>query len=186
MVSKPKSEGVPPGPPEEPVAAEALPGAAPPAELPEEALAEARQEAAHYRDRWMRAVAELDNFKKWMYRERDEWSSRRTAEIMEEVLRVRDDFERALSHSPAAADPVMDGVRLVYRHLVELCERHGVQPIEAKGQAFDPELHDAVLQVERPDLPPHTVVDVALPGYRRGERALRAARVVVARSAARE
>lgn len=158
-------------------------GSAPPAEVPEEALAEARQEAAHYRDRWMRAAAELENFKKWMFRDREDWDARRTAEIFEELLRVRDDFERALAHAPEQPDPVMDGVRLVHRHLVELFERFGVTPIDAVGLPFDPELHDAVLQVERLDVAPHTVVDVALPGYLVGDRVLRHAQVVVSRPA---
>ena len=158
------------------------PGALP-AELPEEALRMAREERDLYRDRWMRAAAELENFKKRTYRERDEWRERRTAEIFEDFLRLRDDFERALAFAPAADDdPVASGFRLVYRHLVEFCERFGVAPFEAVGRKFDPELHDAILQVPRGDLPPDTVVEVALPGYRMGERVLRHAQVVVSRA----
>ena len=155
-----------------------------PAEIPEEALREAREEAALYRDRWMRAAADLENFRKLMLREREEWALRRTAEMFEGILRVRDDFERALAHVENPSDPLVAGVQLVYRHLVDFCERHGVQPVEALGQPFDPELHDAILQVERKDVAPNTVVDVAVSGYRMGERVLRHAQVVVSKASA--
>jgi len=149
-------------------------------ELSEEGLPAAQEEAALYRDRWLRAAAELENFKRRTQREREEWTDRRTAEIFEGLLRVRDDFERALGHAADTNDdPVLAGVRLVYRRLVEFCERHGVTPIVALGQPFDPALHDALLQVRRADVPPDTVVEVALPGYRLGERVLRHAQVVV-------
>lgn len=156
------------------------PGAAVPAEIPEEALAAAREEAAEYRDRWMRSAAELENFKKRTYREREEWRERRTAEIFEDLLRLRDDFERAVAHAGGdSEDPVLAGFKLVYRHLVEFCDRHGVKQFEAAGTRFDPEMHDAILRVSRPDLAPGTVADVALPGYLLGDKVLRHAQVVV-------
>jgi molecular chaperone GrpE len=152
----------------------------PPAEIPEEALAAARQEAAEFKDRWVRSVAEFENFKKRTYREREEWSVRRTAEVFEDFLRIRDDFERSLAHLPEESqDPLTSGYRLLYRHVVEFCERHGVKQFDARGSVFDPELHDAILQVPRGDVPPGQVVDVALPGYMLGERVLRHAQVVV-------
>ncbi|MBI5835618.1 MAG: nucleotide exchange factor GrpE [Candidatus Eisenbacteria bacterium] len=136
-----------------------------------------------YRDRWMRAAAELDNYRRRTLREREEWNHRRTTEIFDDLLRVRDDFERALAHAPEGGDdPVLSGFRLVYRHLVEFCERHGVTPFESAGEPFDPDLHDAILQVRRPGVEPDTVVEVVLPGYRLGERVLRHARVVVSTS----
>ena len=156
------------------------PGAGVPVEIPEEALAATREEAAEFRDRWMRSVAELENFKKRMYREREEWRERRTAEIFEDLLRLRDDFERAVAHAPEGGeDPVLSGFKLVYRHLLEFFERHGVKQFEARGREFDPELHDAILQVPRHDLAPGTVAEVALPGYMIGEKVLRHAQVVV-------
>jgi molecular chaperone GrpE len=151
-----------------------------PAGSPEEALRAAREESEQLRDRWLRAVAELENFKRRTMRDRDEWNERRTGEIFEGLLRVRDDFERALAHAPEAPeDPVLSGVRLVHRHLVEFCERFGVTAFDSGGQPFDPQLHDAILQVPRSDVPPETVVEVAVPGYRLGDRVLRHAQVVV-------
>ena len=155
-------------------------GAAPLAEIPEEALAAARSDASEFKDRWMRSVAELENFKKRMYREREEWQVRRTAEIFEDFLRVRDDFERAMAHLPEESqDPLASGYRLLYRHVVEFCDRHGLKQFDARGAVFDPGLHDAILQAARTDVPAGTVADVALPGYMLGERVLRHAQVVV-------
>ena len=152
------------------------------AAAPPDPLAAAADEAAQYRDRWLRAAADLDNFRKRTLKEREEWLPRIQADLLEDLLRVRDDFERALAHAPEGeADPVLAGFRLVYRHLVEFCERHAVTPIESVGAPFDPELHDAILQVERADLPPGTVVDEAVRGYRMGERVLRHAQVVVSK-----
>jgi molecular chaperone GrpE len=162
------------------------PSGAPPGTAEAE-LRAAREELEQLRDRWLRAAAELENYRRRTQREREEWSERRTAEVFEALLPVRDDFERALAHAPDdAQDAVLSGIRLVYRHLVEFCERFGVSPFEAEGRPFDPHLHEAILQVPRDDVPPDTVVEVALPGYLLGERVLRHARVVVSAAAAEE
>ena len=182
-----KKPAVPAPDPESPEQAEPEAGGrggAGPAESAEEALRAAREESEQLRDRWLRAVAELENFKRRTARERDEWSERRTGEIFEGLLRVRDDFDRVLAHAPEGGDdPVVSGLRLAYRHLVEFCERFGVTSFEAAGQPFDPQLHDAILQVPRAGVPPETVVEVAAPGYRIGDRVLRHAQVVVSTGA---
>lgn len=140
-----------------------------------------------YKDRWLRAEAELQNFRRRAARDSEE--GRRLAEegVLFELVAVLDDLERALS----AADPSLmeaswtQGVALVAQRIREYLARVGVTVEDPLGQAFDPAFHDALLEVDAPEgAAPGTVLQVVQKGYRRGARALRAARVVVARAAA--
>jgi molecular chaperone GrpE len=165
----------------------AVPDAAPPAEAQAApaapAEASAAEEAAAMRDRWLRAEAELQNYRRRAQRDLEE--ARRSAEeaVLIEVIGALDDLERALEAAGAAgADAAWsDGVRLVAQRLRELLARHGVVPVDPVGEAFDPAFHEALLEVPAGEgVAPGQVVQVALRGSRRGQRALRAARVVVA------
>jgi molecular chaperone GrpE len=150
---------------------------------------ELRAECEQLRDRWLRAEAELQNFRRRASREREE--TRRDAEesVFLELLAVADDLERALGSLPG--DPEhrswADGVELVVRRIREYLRRQGVEPVDPLGERFDPSLHEALLEVDAGErCAAGTVTEVALKGYRRGDRALRAARVVVARPRAAE
>ncbi len=95
-----------------------------------------------------------------------------------------DDFDRALASAPDAGggDAWVQGVTLTAQRLRDVLLRRGVTPIEAVGQPFDPAFHEALIEVPAPEgVPPGSVAQEVLRGYRRGDRALRAARVVVAR-----
>ncbi len=140
-----------------------------------------------YKDRWLRAEAELQNFRRRVARDSEE--GRRLAEegVLFELVAVLDDLERALS----AADPSLidtswiQGVALVAQRTREYLARVGVTVEDPLGQTFDPAFHDALLELDAPEgAAPGTVLQVVQKGYRRGARALRAARVVVARAAA--
>ena len=163
------------GPAQPPVAPGAAPAAPPVAEEPD------------YKDRWLRAEAELQNFRRRASRDWEE--GRRLAEesVLFEMVAVLDDLERAL----AAADPSLtdtawtQGVALVGQRIREYLSRVGVTVEDPLGQAFDPAFHDALLELDAPEgATPGTVLQVVQKGYRRGARALRAARVVVARAPA--
>jgi molecular chaperone GrpE len=136
-----------------------------------------------YRDRWLRAVADLQNFRRRGQREVED--ARRVAEerVMLELIAAMDDLERALAaaRESGAPDAWTQGVQLVVQRLAESLARHGVTPLDPIGEAFDPREHEAMLEVESRDVAPGHVVQVAQRGYRRGDRVLRAARVVVAR-----
>jgi molecular chaperone GrpE len=155
--------------------AEAPADAAPPAEAGPE-------EATDYKDRWLRAVADLQNFRRRGLRDHEE--ARRIAEerVMLEMIAALDDLERALeaARESGAPDSWTEGVRLVVQRIGEYLARQGVTKLDPLGQPFDPQLHEAMLEIEAPDAEPGHVVQVAQSGYRRGDRALRAARVVVA------
>lgn len=169
-----------PGPGEsQPVAAGDDAGPAPAAAAPP-----AEEEAGVFKDRWLRAEAELQNYRRRAAREREE--ARRNAEesVMLEVIAALDDLARALAtaRDSGAPESWAEGVRMVAGRLGDFLARQGVTPVDPLGQPFDPTFHEAVLEMEAAGVPPGHVAQVVLRGWRRGERALRAARVVVARA----
>ena len=144
-------------------------------------------DAPDYKDRWLRAEADLQNFRKRALRDWDE--GRRMAEeaVLLEMVSVLDDLERALAAagSPGATAGWSEGVALVAQRIRDFLGRQGVTVEEALGRRFDPAFHEALLELDAPEgAEPGTVIQVIHKGYRRGERALRAARVVVARAPA--
>jgi molecular chaperone GrpE len=104
------------------------------------------------------------------------------APFARELLPVLDNLQRALeaARQQGETGPLVQGVALVQSQLRDVFARFGITPIDALGQPFDPNLHEAVMQVPRDDVAPGTVVQVLEPGYRLHERVLRPARVAVA------
>jgi len=142
--------------------------------------------ARHYKDRWLRSEAELQNFRRRAQRDVEE--ARRFAEdrMLLATIDLLDDFERALDAAREAGAPEKwtEGVELGTRRTRDHLGRHGVTEIAAVGAPFDPAVHEAMLEVDAPEgIAPGHVVQVARKGYQRGGRALRPARVIVARAA---
>jgi molecular chaperone GrpE len=146
-------------------------------------LEQARQDLAALNDRHLRLAAEFDNYRKRTERERREVTERAAAAILEELLLIVDDFERALG-ADAAADPAAyrDGVQIIHRQLMELLLRRGVQPIEAVGADFDPEWHQAVAYDPAPGHRDGEILEEMRRGYRLGDRLLRPSMVRVAKA----
>jgi len=141
-------------------------------------------ETVDYRDRWLRAEAELQNYRRRVQRESDQ--VRRAAEeaVLVELIAVVDDLERALrvAEEAGAAESWTRGVALVVQRALDYLRRQGVTAMDPLGRTFDPAFHEAVLEMDAPEgSAPGSVLQVVQQGYRRGERSLRAARVVVAR-----
>ena len=134
-------------------------------------------------DRYLRAAADLENLRKRQKREMDDARLESKGRVLKEMLPVVDNLERAIEHatSQAGANPIVEGVQLVLRQFLTAFERLDVTPIEAGGQPFDPNLHEAISQAES-DAPPGTVVQVLQRGYKSGDRLLRPALVVVAKA----
>lgn len=129
----------------------------------------------------VRQLADLDNARKRIERERREDSARATIHVIEPMLTVLDGFERALAaHSDPAYEDYRKGFELIYRQMLEALGRFGVQRIEALGKPFDPHLHQAVERVESDAYADGTVVDDMRHGYTLRERVLRPALVRVA------
>jgi molecular chaperone GrpE len=133
-------------------------------------------------DRYLRAAADLENLRKRQKREMEDAKFDAKNKILKEMLPVVDNLERAIEHAAASgSNPIVEGVQLVLRQFTTAFERLDVTAIDAQGQPFDPNLHEAISQQES-DQPPGTVVQVLQRGYRSGERLLRPALVVVAKA----
>ena len=132
-------------------------------------------------DRYLRSAADLENLRKRQKREVDDAKFETKTKVLKEVLPVVDNLERAIEHAGAAEkSPIVEGVQLVLRQLMTAFERLDVTPIEALGQPFDPNLHEAISQQES-DAPPGSIVQVLQRGYKSGDRLLRPTLVVVAK-----
>jgi molecular chaperone GrpE len=150
----------------------------------EAALAKAEQEKKENWDKYLRAVADLENYRKRGKRDLDDAKADTKTRVLKEMLPVVDNLERAVEHADKqgdAAAAMVDGIRLVLRQFQTAFERVDVTPVDAAGQPFDPNLHEAISQIETSDAPPGTVVQVLQRGYRLGDRLLRPALVVVAK-----
>lgn len=146
-------------------------------------IAELEKDKKDHWDRYLRAAADLENLRKRQKREIDDARLETKGRVLKEMLPVVDNLERAIEHatSQAGSNPIVEGVQLVLRQFLTAFERLDVTPIEAGGQPFDPNLHEAISQQES-DSPPGTVVQVLQRGYKSGDRLLRPALVVVAKS----
>jgi molecular chaperone GrpE len=146
-------------------------------------LEAAEKEAKDNKDRWLRAAADLENTRKRTKREIDDAKFEAKNKILKEMLPVVDNLERAIEHAGGGTEknPIVEGVQLVLRQFQTAFERLEVTPVEAMGQPFDPNLHEAISQQES-DQPPGTIVQVLQRGYRAGDRLLRPALVVVAKA----
>lgn len=144
-------------------------------------LETALKERDEYRDQFMRALADLQNFRRRVAKESEETRKYATAEMVRQLLPVLDNFERSLAFlaSGASTEAVLEGLRAVDRQLRSVLESVKVEKIEPVGQPFDPEHHEAVALEASTEHPEGTVLEVLEPGYRMGERVIRPARVKV-------
>jgi len=166
--------------PERPAAPEhpARPGHDP-AEM-ERALDEARRQKEHAHDLYLRAKAELENFRKRTERDADQRRDADAAHLVHRLLPVLDNLERALRAAGAAADPLMSGVTLVHQQLIEILGREGLAPIDTAGAAFDPHRHEAVEVVRDSGREAGTILQEMQKGYTFRDRLIRPALVRVA------
>ena len=136
------------------------------------------------RDKWLRAMAELENFRKRARRELDSSINLARADLLKQLLEVLDNFERALDAFDQAESPpdevFVKGVTLIQDQLLKVLRDNGVSRIEAVGEPFDPNVHEAVSQIESQDVPSQHVAHVVKAGYRIDDMVLRPAVVVVA------
>jgi molecular chaperone GrpE len=147
------------------------------------------KEAADYKDRMLRTLAEMENLRRRTEREVADTRQYAVANFARDLLGVADNMQRALDTLSAdfrdQADPVVrshiEGVELTERELMKVMEKHGIRRFDPQGQKFDPNLHQAMLEVPDPSVPSGTVVQVMQPGYMIADRVLRPALVGVSR-----
>jgi molecular chaperone GrpE len=143
-------------------------------------LAQAQAESDELRDRYTRLQAEWDNFRKRTAVEREQERARAAEGLVERLLPVVDDLERAIEHSGNTSDTSLrEGVVAVLNKLTEVLERAGVKVIDPLGTPFDANLHHAVGKEDNASVPDETVTQVYQKGYEMGGRVLRSAMVVV-------
>lgn len=145
-----------------------------------------KAERERFRDQWMRAAADFENFRKRTKRDLEDAKARGRDDVIRELLPVFDNLERADKSSAIATDvkSVIDGVRMVLKMFQESSERIGLSRVKTVGERFDPNAHEALQQVDSPDHAPGTIVSEIAAGYRVGERLVRPAMVIVARKPA--
>ena len=144
-------------------------------------LEETRRSDAEHRNNWHRSAADFANYKRRNDEERATLTQFANAVLIGKLLAVLDDFDRALENVPAEAhDPWVEGVRLTERKLRNVLESEGVVAIEAVGQPFDPNLHEALVHEDTADHPDNHVIAELQRGYRLHDRVLRPALVKVA------
>jgi molecular chaperone GrpE len=151
----------------------------------EEEVALLRAEVSDLSAKWLRALADLDNVRKRVERERCRWADAAREEILLSLLEVVDGFDRAFACGEGDVPPPEDafrrGVELILAKLREILESNGVRPIETCGAEFDPTYHEAVSMVKRAEHKPNEIVGEERKGYTIGDRVLRCSRVVVAK-----
>ncbi|MEQ1948968.1 MAG: nucleotide exchange factor GrpE [Bryobacteraceae bacterium] len=136
-------------------------------------------EAADLKDRLLRGQAEFQNFRKRAEKEKIEFSEYASTEAVRALLPIVDDFERALKVESADQE-FSRGIKLIYQRLFESLKKLGLEPMDSKGQPFDPNIHHAVEMVETADAADHTILDDYQRGYNFKGRLLRPAMVKVA------
>jgi molecular chaperone GrpE len=131
-------------------------------------------------DMYLRALADYDNYRRRIERERATAAHSGKRELILQLLEVLDGFDRALQHMGDAPSSVSEGLQLLQRKLLNVLEAQGVTSLQSLGETFDPEFHDAIGTVQSEEFKPGTVADEVQRGYRWGDDVLRPARVRVA------
>ena len=162
----------------EETAAEEEPGTGPENTLSAE-LDQAKKDLAAEKDKYLRLLAEYDNYRKRSARERDNIYADVKADTLTRLLPVFDNLERAL-RNPTADEAYRKGVEMTMNQFLEVLKTMGVTPIEAVGQTFDPTLHNAVMHMEDPEKGEQEIVQEFQKGFKMGERVIRFSMVQVA------
>ncbi|OON65928.1 nucleotide exchange factor GrpE [Hymenobacter sp. CRA2] len=140
------------------------------------------QEVADLKDKYLRLAAEFENYKRRTTKERADMFKTANQELMTVLLPVLDDFDRARQHTQGTEDAnvVRESIDIIHGKLTKALQQKGLQTMDAKGGAFDPELHEAIAQIPAPseDLK-GKVVDEVEKGYYLGDKVIRHAKVVL-------
>jgi molecular chaperone GrpE len=159
------------------------------AAAPADPTAELAREAADFKDRLLRSLAEMENLRRRTDKQVDDARVYGIANFARDILGVADNMRRALDavtpelreSADTAVKALIEGVELTERELLRVLEKHGVKKLEPLGNKFDPNLHQAMYEVPDPSVPAGTVAQVVQAGYTIGDRVLRPALVAVAK-----
>lgn len=134
-------------------------------------------------DKFTRLVAEFDNYKKRTDKEYISLIQNANEKLIAQLLPIVDDLERSLAHLKEDNDfeSMLNGFQLIYKNLLTLLEKQGLKAMISKGEEFDPEKHDALMQVEDKKIESNKIVDEHLKGYLFNDKVIRHAQVIVAK-----
>lgn len=139
-----------------------------------------KQEVESLKDKMIRHAAEFDNFKKRTAKEREDLYAMAVCDTVEKVLPVKDNLERAISAADGAESGMLEGVTMILKQLDDVFTALGVEKIKTVGEAFDPELHNAVMHEENEDFGENTVSEELMSGFTCKGKVVRHAMVKVA------
>lgn len=136
---------------------------------------------AEKEDKYLRLAAEFENYKKRMFRQNEELVHHAEAGVLIDLLEVLDNFERALSSTGDKKDfkAFKKGVKMILEQMKKILDDHNVSQIDSVGKLFDPELHEAVMQIETDEQPEGVIARELSGGYKKGEKVIRHAKVGV-------
>ena len=146
----------------------------------EERLEEAQKQAKDNLDKYIRQLAEFENFRKRSNSEKTAMYSNGVRDTVEKLLPVIDNFERAVEAADDKEDPMYKGVEMILKQFMEILENLGVKEIPSKGEPFDPNVHSAVMHVDDESCDENIVVEVFQKGYTLGDKVIRPSMVKVA------
>jgi molecular chaperone GrpE len=153
------------------------------ADDPQDQLAQLKTELAKYKDVALRSVADLDNYRKRMAREKDDAIRYANASFLERLIPILDNFELGIQAAKAGGSQsaVQDGLIMVLKQLQDFLASCGVETVDATGQHFDPNLHEAIAQEQNAEIAEGVVIRQLRKGYRLKDRLIRPANVVVSK-----
>ena len=146
----------------------------------EDKTAELEAQLQEKNDRILRLQADFENFRRRTAKEKEELAAVITQNLLTDLLPLLDNFERAMAVEQTDGEAFQKGVEMIFTQLREVMEKHGLENIEAEGAAFDPNVHQAVMRVENPDVEDGTITQVLQKGYQAKGRVIRPAMVQVA------
>ncbi len=141
-----------------------------------------KKELDEKNDQFLRLYAEYDNFRKRSQKEKQDIYSSSKADVIKELLPVIDNFDRAASNTECSFEDYKKGIDLIFNQLIDILKKTGVESYGERGEAFDPNIHNAVMTVEDDELGENTIAEVFTKGYKLGDKIIRDAVVKVANS----
>jgi molecular chaperone GrpE len=142
-----------------------------------------KEDKEHLQDQLLRKIAEFDNYKKRTEREFFERVQNANEKLISELLPVLDDMERALDHAEQSKEvnSLLEGTELVQKKMLGILEKQGLEPLPAEGEDFDPDHHDALMQIEKENVESGKIIEEHLRGYLLNGKVIRHSQVIVAK-----
>ncbi|MBR4172497.1 MAG: nucleotide exchange factor GrpE [Kiritimatiellae bacterium] len=146
---------------------------------------QAEKKSLELKEQLVRTMADFENFRKRQIRDRELMERHANERAMEDFLPIVDHLEMALSKTDEEAkkNPFVQGIQLIYTQFIDAFAKHGMTPIDAKGEKFDPQIHEALTQIPSVDVPEGVVIDQFRRGWKIGDYLVRAAQVTVSSGA---